>query len=100
MLVAQAVVLLPELESQASALLASVTDRLGWEMASEDLAVMRVWSRFTYLAPGDFEPREYRIGGVLYFGVADRREDDTGDVLYQYAVVGDWLGPVLLEEAP
>lgn len=100
MLVAQAVVLLPELESQASALLSPVRDRLGWEMASEDLPVMRVWSRFTYLAPGDFAAREYRIGGVLSFGVTDRREADTGDVLYQYAVVGDWLGPVLLEESP
>ena len=100
MLVAQAVVLLPELESQAIVLLAPVTERLGWEMASEELPVMRVCSRFTYLAPGDFEPREYRIGGVLSFGVSDRREADTGDVLYQYAVIGDWLGPVLLEEAP
>ena len=100
MLVAEVVALLPELDQKGSELAAPITQRLGWELASDDLPVMRVWSRFSYLAPGDFEARDYRVGGVLTFGVADRRDAGTGDVLYQYAVVGDWLGPVLLEEAP
>ena len=100
MLVAEVVALLPELDQKGSELVAPITQRLGWELASDDLPVMRVWSRFSYLAPGDFEARDYRVGGVLTFGVADRRDAGTGDVLYQYAVVGDWLGPVLLEEAP
>lgn len=100
MLVAEVVALLPELDQKGGELVAPITQRLGWELASDELPVMRVWSRFSYLAPGDFEARDYRVGGVLTFGVADRRDAGTGDVLYQYAVVGDWLGPVLLEEAP
>ena len=98
MLVSEAVSLLPELEDRASALIAPVTEKLGWELASDDLPVMRVWSRFSYLGPEDFAPREYRVGGVLSFGVADRKEPGTGDVLYQYAVIGDWLGSVLLQQ--
>lgn len=98
MLVQEAVSLLPELEDRGSALIAPVTERLGWELASDEVPVMRIWSRFSYLGPEDFEPREYRIGGVLSFGVSDRTESGTGDVLYQYAVIGDWVGPVLLQQ--
>ena len=99
MLAVEVVRLLPELRDRGNLLVTPITDRLGWEIVSTDLPVIRVWSHFSYLGPGDATPVNYRLGGVLSFGVSDHLEPESGDVVYQYLVVGDFLGDVVLEDA-
>ncbi len=89
----------PEFEYTVTRLVLPMRDRLGWEFVSPDLPVVRLWTSFTYIGPQDVVPVEYRMGGVLAFGVAEHRDPATGDVLYQYPVVSHWIGPVLLENA-
>lgn len=89
----------PEFQHTVSRLVLPMADRLGWEFVSPDLPVVRLWTSFTYIGPEDVVPVEYRMGGVLAFGVAEHRDPATGDVLYQYPVVSHWIGPVLVENA-
>ena len=91
--------LLPEIRGRASVLVAPVSGSLGWELASGELPVMRVWGSFTYFGPLDDGPREYRVGGVLKFLVRDYL-NEAGNIVYQYLVMGEFLGPgVVLEDA-
>lgn len=93
-------VLLPEISGRAASLVSPLTRNLGWEIASDVLPVVRVWSSFTYLGPLDDSPRQYRVGGVLSFAVNDELDRDSGDVLYQYLVMDHFLGNgVILEDA-
>ncbi len=99
LLVDDVVVQLPEIADRASSLIAPLGDRLGWEFVNAEVPVVRVWSRFTYAGPDSLTPIELRVGGVLAFTVADHRDAQTGDVVYQYPLIAGWLGPVLLEES-
>ena len=96
----EVVQVLPEIGDRAPSLITPLSDRLGWEFADSDLPVVRVWTSFTYSGPDSLGPVEYRVGGVLAFNLADHRDVQSGDVLYQYPVVSNWVGPVLLEESP
>ena len=92
--------LLPEIRGRGSSLIAPLTTNLGWEIASLGLPVVRVWSSFTYLGPLDEGPREYRVGGVLSLGVRDYLDSTSGNVIYQYLVMDQFLGNgVILEDA-
>ncbi len=91
---------MPEISDRASTLVGPLGSRLGWEFADPDVPVVRLWSRFTYAGSDGLGPVEYRVGGVLAFTLGDHRDLQTGDVLYQYPVITNWVGPVLLEESP
>lgn len=90
---------LPAIADRASLLINPLGDRLGWEFVNAEVPVIRLWSRFTYSGPDNLDPVELRVGGVLAFTLADHRDPTTGDVVYQYPVINNWLGPVLLEES-
>ena len=92
--------ILPEIADRAPTLVAPLGARLGWEFADPDVPAVRVWSRFTYAGPDGLGPVEYRVGGLLAFTLGDHRDVQTGDVVYQYPVISNWVGPVLLEESP
>ena len=96
----EAELLLPEIRGRGSSLIAPLATNLGWEIASLELPVVRVWSSFTYLGPLDDGPREYRVGGVLSMGVGDYLDRTSGNVIYQYLVMDHFLGNgVILEDA-
>ena len=99
LLVDEVVMQLPEVSDRASLLITPIGDRLGWEFVNAEVPVVRLWSRFIYSGPDHLAPIELRVGGVLAFTIADHRDVTTGDVLYQYPVITNWLGPVLLEES-
>ena len=88
--------IVPELGDGNQALLSRLTLNMAWELASESLPLIRVWSKFDFTYP-DEDEREYRVGGVLSLGVSDQRDPGTGELLFQYLVVGDFQGPVLVE---
>lgn len=92
--------ILPVIGDRAPQLVAPLSDRLGWEFVDPDIPVVRLWTRFTFDGPDDLGPIEYRVGGVLAFTVAEHRDVQTGDALYQYPQVSNWIGQVLLEESP
>ena len=96
----EVVQIMPEVGNRANLLIAPLSERLGWEFADAELPVARLWSRFTYDGPDGLGPVEYRVGGVLGFTVGAHVDVQSGDVLYQYPVISNWLGPVLLETAP
>ena len=92
--------LLPEIRGRGATLVSPLASNLGWEIASGELPVVRVWSHFTYLGPLDDGAREYRVGGALAFGVQDYVDPVSGNVIYQYLVMDRFLGNgVLLEDA-
>ena len=92
--------LLPEIRGRGAGLVSPLASNLGWELASAELPVVRVWSSFTYLGPVDDGPREYRVGGVLAFGVQDHLDPVSGNVIYQYLVMDRFLGSgIIVEDA-
>lgn len=71
-------------------------ENLGWELASPKEPAIYVWSRFEFQGPEDDRALDYVVGGVLRLGVRDFLDGD-GNLVYQYLVPADFVGPVLVE---
>ncbi len=84
--------LLPVIGSPQPPLIQSIRANLGWQLRDEREPVINVWSTFIVLRDGF--PHRFAVGGVNR--LVPQSWEERGR-LWEYLVVGEWLGPVVVE---
>ena len=82
--------LMPAVGPENGILQKALAENLGWELATEDSALVRLWSDFIFRGPEN-EPRKYVVGALLSL---ELKSNGPGG---RYLESGAFIGPVLLE---